>query len=161
MLNIKNLHACINEKTILQGINLTVKPGEVHAIMGPNGSGKSTLANVLAGRDDYKITRVRLFSKNKFIRTNHLKNAHAKVLFLAFQYPIEIPGVSNIYLLKAALNAIRKAKAKQNRCDGIFRIGKRKNANLSKWIKIYYIALSMKDFQAAKKNEMKFYKCCY
>jgi Fe-S cluster assembly ATP-binding protein len=110
MLNIKNLHAKIEDKEILRGINLEIKPGEVHAIMGPNGSGKSTLANILAGRDHYQITQGEiLFAGKDLLPLTPEERAQAG-LFLAFQYPLEIPGVSNIYLLKAALNAIRKSR---------------------------------------------------
>ena len=108
MLEIRNLHATVDDKPILRGINLTVKAGEVHAIMGPNGSGKSTLAHVLAGRDRYIVTdgEVRYDALN-LLDMPPEERARAGI-FLAFQYPVEIPGVSNVYLLKAALNAIRK-----------------------------------------------------
>jgi len=107
MLEIRNLHATVDDKPILRGINLTVKAGEVHAIMGPNGSGKSTLAHVLAGRDRYIVTdgEVRYDALN-LLDMPPEERARAGI-FLAFQYPVEIPGVSNVYLLKAALNAIR------------------------------------------------------
>jgi Fe-S cluster assembly ATP-binding protein len=110
MLTIQNCHAEIDNKTILRGINLDIKPGEVHAIMGPNGSGKSTLANVLAGRGNYTLTQgsITYFGQN-LAELSPEQRAQAG-LFLAFQYPVEIPGVSNVYLLKAALNAIRKAR---------------------------------------------------
>ncbi len=108
MLSIKNLHATVEGKPILKGINLDVKAGEVHAIMGPNGSGKSTLANVLAGRDDYEVTAGSIeFMGEDLLEMEPEERAWAGI-FLAFQYPVEIPGVSNIYLLKAGLNAIRK-----------------------------------------------------
>jgi len=110
MLNIKNLHANVDNKTILRGINLEVKPGEIHAIMGPNGSGKSTLANVLSGREGYTVTEGSVqFDEKDLLALSPEERAQAGV-FLAFQYPVEIPGVSNIYLLKAALNAVRKAR---------------------------------------------------
>lgn len=107
MLSIQDLHVSIEDKAILQGINLDVKAGEVHAVMGPNGSGKSTLAHVLVGRDGYKVTsgEVTYLGNNLLEIAPELRAREG--IFLAFQYPVEIPGVSNIYLLKAALNAIR------------------------------------------------------
>lgn len=113
MLEIKNLHATVEDREILKGINLTVKPGEVHAIMGPNGSGKSTLAGVLAGRDAYEVTEGEIVYNG--IDLNELdpeERAHEGV-FLAFQYPVEIPGVSNSYFLRAAVNAIRKHRGEE------------------------------------------------
>ena len=108
MLSIKDLHASVDGTPILKGINLDVNAGEVHAIMGPNGSGKSTLANVLAGRDDYEVTQGSIeFMGEDLMEMEPEERAWAGI-FLAFQYPVEIPGVSNIYLLKAGLNAIRK-----------------------------------------------------
>ena len=108
MLRIKNLHAGIEGKNILKGINLEIKPGEVHAIMGPNGSGKSTLANVLAGRSDYEVTQGTV----EFLGKNLLELAPEKRagegLFLAFQYPIEIPGLSTTNFIKTAVNEVRK-----------------------------------------------------
>jgi len=108
MLKIENLHASIGGKEILKGINLTVKPGEVHAIMGPNGSGKSTLSNVIAGRDGYEVTGGSVsFHGHDLLTMQPEERAWAGV-FLAFQYPVEIPGVNNVYLLKAGLNARRR-----------------------------------------------------
>jgi Fe-S cluster assembly ATP-binding protein len=108
MLTISNLHARVEEKTILRGINLTVNAGEVHAIMGPNGSGKSTLASILAGKDEYEVTDGSvLFNEEDLLEMDPEVRA-AEGLFLAFQYPVEIPGVTNSYFLRAALNNIRK-----------------------------------------------------
>lgn len=108
MLSIKNLQVQVDGKAILRGIDLEIKPGEVHAIMGPNGSGKSTLAHVLAGRDRYEVTGGDItYLGQNLLELAPEERARAG-LFLAFQYPVEISGVSNIYLLKAALNAIRK-----------------------------------------------------
>ncbi len=109
MLEIQNLKASIAGKQILKGINLKVRAGEVHAIMGPNGSGKSTLANILAGKEEYTVTggSIRYLGENLF---DFSPEARArKGIFLAFQYPVEIPGVSNVYFLRTALNEIRKA----------------------------------------------------
>jgi Fe-S cluster assembly ATP-binding protein len=108
MLEIKNLHASVDGNEILRGINLTVSAGEVHAIMGPNGSGKSTLAQVLAGRDDYDVTEGEVLLNGKDLLEMDPEERAAEGVFLAFQYPVQIPGVSNAYFLKAALNAVRK-----------------------------------------------------
>jgi len=108
MLEIKNLHASVDGKDILKGINLTVKPGQVHAIMGPNGAGKSTLSNVLAGRDGYEITQGYVVFKDEDLLDLEAEERARRGVFLAFQYPVEIHGVSNIYLLKAAVNAVRE-----------------------------------------------------
>ena len=110
MLNIKDLYTAVENKKILEGLSLDVKAGEVHAIMGPNGSGKSTLANILAGKDGYQVTKGSVLYEDKNLLELSPEERARKGLFLAFQYPVEIPGVNNIYLLKAALNAIRKHK---------------------------------------------------
>ena len=118
MLKIEDLHVNVGDKKILQGINLEVKPGEVHAMMGPNGSGKSTLANVLSGRDGYEIVK----GKISYLKENLLElepeDRACKGLFLAFQYPVEIPGVSGINFLRTTLNSIKKYR-KQKELDGI------------------------------------------
>src|SRR4030042_262999 len=108
MLEIKNLHAGVQGNEILKGITLTVNPGEVHAIMGPNGSGKSTLAGVLAGRETYEVTAGEVSYNGMNLLEMDPEERAREGMFLAFQYLVEIPGVSNTYFLKAALNAIRK-----------------------------------------------------
>lgn len=108
MLTIFNLHARVDNNEILRGVNLKVKAGEVHAIMGPNGSGKSTLAGVLAGRDAFEVTEGDVMYEGKNLLEMDAEERAREGLFLAFQYPVEIPGVSNTYFLKAAVNAIRK-----------------------------------------------------
>ncbi len=113
LLEIKNLHAKIGDQAILQGINLNVHSGEVHAIMGPNGSGKSTLANILAGRDGYEVTEGEVFYQGKNLLPISPEDRAVAGIFLSFQYPVEIPGVSNTYFLKAAYNAIRKRKGQE------------------------------------------------
>jgi Fe-S cluster assembly ATP-binding protein len=110
MLSIKNLHAEVEEKAILKGINLTVNAGEVHAIMGPNGSGKSSLASVLTGRENYRVTQGEVTFRGKDLLDMKPEDRAREGLFLAFQYPIEIPGVSNINFLKTALAEIRTYK---------------------------------------------------
>ncbi len=108
MLEIKNLHVEVEGQKILKGVNLSVEAGKVHAIMGPNGSGKSTLANVLAGREEYEITEGQILYKGEDLTEMDPEERAREGIFMAFQYPVEIPGVSNVYFLKAALNAIRK-----------------------------------------------------
>ncbi len=108
MLSIKNLHVNVGDKKILKGISLEVKPGEVHAVMGPNGSGKSTLSQVLAGRDGYEVVSGSVTFNGKNLLELSPEARAREGVFLALQYPVEIPGVNNVYLLKAGLNAIRK-----------------------------------------------------
>ena len=113
MLEIKNLHASVENTEILHGINLTVNPGEIHAIMGPNGSGKSTLAQVLSGHEAYEVTQGEvIYQGQNLLELSPDERAVAGV-FLAFQYPVEIPGVNSAYFLRTALNAIRKAKGEE------------------------------------------------
>jgi Fe-S cluster assembly ATP-binding protein len=113
MLEIKDLHAGIDGKEILKGLDLTIKPGEVHAIMGPNGSGKSTLANVLAGRPKYDVLSGEVTYEGKNLLELPAEERAREGVFLAMQYPVEIPGVNNIYFLKAALNAQRKHRGEE------------------------------------------------
>ena len=108
MLEVKNLHARVGDREILKGIDLVVRPGEVHAIMGPNGSGKSTLAGVLAGRDEYEVSAGSATYRGRDLLDMEPEQRAREGVFLAFQYPVEIPGVNNAYLLKAALNEVRK-----------------------------------------------------
>ncbi|MEN5117384.1 Fe-S cluster assembly ATPase SufC [Luteimonas sp. TWI662] len=110
MLTIDNLHARIGERDILKGLSLDVKPGEVHAIMGPNGAGKSTLGNILSGRDGYDVTAGTVAFEGQDLLALEPEERAAAGVFLAFQYPVEIPGVNNTYFLRSALNAQRKAR---------------------------------------------------
>ena len=112
MLEIKNLQASINNKLILKGLNLSIKPGELHAVMGPNGSGKSTLANVLSGKGGYKISGTLNF-EGKNLKEIPIEERAQKGIFLAFQYPLEIPGVNTNNFLKTSLNSIRKARGEK------------------------------------------------
>lgn len=110
MLSIKNLHASIDDKEIIKGLNLEVKAGEVHAIMGPNGAGKSTLSSILAGNEDYEVTKGEILFDGKDLTELDASERAGEGLFLAFQYPVEIPGVSNMNFLKTAINEIRAYK---------------------------------------------------
>jgi Fe-S cluster assembly ATP-binding protein len=109
MLKIRNLHATVEDKAILKGLSLEIKPGEVHAIMGPNGSGKSTLSNIIAGNDNYVITEGSIEYQGKDLLELDVAERAAAGIFLGFQYPVEIAGVSNVQFIKTAVNSIRKA----------------------------------------------------
>ena len=113
MLKIKNLHASVAGKEILKGLNLEIKAGEIHAIMGPNGAGKSTLGNVLAGREGYEVTQGEITFNGKNLLELEPEERACEGVFLAFQYPVEIPGVNNTYFLRAALNAQRKYRGEE------------------------------------------------
>src|SRR3990172_3480427 len=111
MLEIRNLHVKVNDQEILNGVDLKVNAGEVHSVMGPNGSGKSTLAQVLAGRDTYEVTDGEVIYEGKNLLEMAPEERACEGVFMAFQYPVEIPGVSSAQFLKAALNAIRRARS--------------------------------------------------
>lgn len=113
MLEIKNLHVNVEDQEILKGLNLTVNAGEVHSIMGPNGSGKSTLAQVLAGRDSYEVTEGEIIFEGKDLLELEPEERACEGIFMAFQYPVEIPGVANTYLLREALNSVRKYRGQE------------------------------------------------
>ncbi|MEP0520912.1 MAG: Fe-S cluster assembly ATPase SufC [Hyphomicrobiales bacterium] len=132
MLQINNLHAEVDGNKILRGINLTIKPGEVHAIMGPNGSGKSTLSYVLAGKDDYEITEGEILFKGEDLLDMEADERAAAGMFLAFQYPIEIPGVATMTFLRTAMNAQRKARGEEElNTPDFMKIVKQKAAELN------------------------------
>ena len=120
MLEIRNLHATVQGTPVLKGLNLSVKPGEVHAIMGPNGAGKSTLAKVLAGHDDYEVTEGSVTWHGDDLLGLEPEVRSAKGVFLGFQYPVEIPGVTNAYFLKMAINAQRKQRGEDEIAPGAF-----------------------------------------
>ena len=113
MLEIKNLHATVGDKEILKGFSLTIEAGEVHAIMGPNGSGKSTLANVLTGRDGYEVTSGSVTFKGQDLLDMDVSERAGAGIFLGFQYPVEIPGISSMNFLKSAVNAVREARGEE------------------------------------------------
>ena len=114
MLEIKNLHVSVNNNKILKGLNLSINKGEVHAIMGPNGSGKSTLASVIAGREEYKVNKGSIIYSNKKLLKLSADERAKQGIFLAFQYPVEIPGISTTNFIKTAVNKIRESKGKKS-----------------------------------------------
>ena len=113
MLEIKNLHAKVEEKDILKGVNLEIKSGEIHAIMGPNGSGKSTLASVITGKEEYEMTEGQIVFENENLEDVSPEDRAHKGIFMSFQYPIEIPGVTTTNFIKTAINETRKAQGEK------------------------------------------------
>ena len=136
LLEIKNLHASVNGNEILKGIDLTVNAGEVHSIMGPNGSGKSTLAQVLAGRESYDVTGGSITFDGKDLLEMKPEDAACEGLFMAFQYPVEIPGISNAYFLRAALNAVRSIAARKRWTPWTFCRCSRKRCACWRWMSV-------------------------
>ena len=157
MLKIKNLKASINEKLILKGLDLEIKPGEVHAIMGPNGSGKSTLANVLSGKNGYEIEGEINFDGSN-LNDLKIEERAQKGMFLAFQYPLEIPGVNTNIFLKTSLNSVRKARGEKELDTLTFlKLIKEKAKELNIDEKFLSRQLNV-GFSGGEKKKMKFYK---
>ena len=130
MLEIKNLHVSIDGKKILKGLNLDVKPGEIHAIMGPNGSGKSTLSSVIAGNEDYEVTEGSIFYKNENIEDLSPEERANKGIFMSFQYPVEIPGITVTNFIKTAINSNLKARGEKEMAASVMLKKIREKANL-------------------------------
>ena len=157
MLKIKNLKASVNNKEILKGLNLTIEPGELHAIMGPNGSGKSTLAHVLSGKKGYEVSG-ELNYQGENLNNIPVEERAQKGIFLAFQYPLEIPGVNTNNFLKTSLNSVRKSKG-ENELDALsfLKLVKEKSAELGIDEKILSRQLNV-GFSGGEKKKMRFCK---
>lgn len=155
MLKIDTLHASVAGKEILKGLSLDIAPGQVHAIMGPNGAGKSTLGHILAGRDGYDITAGQVTFDNRPLLTLQPEERAAAGLFLAFQYPVEIPGVNNTYFLRSALNAQRKARGEEELDSIQFLKRVREKLAVLHLKTNSCTAASTKDFPAERKSAMK------
>ena len=160
MLKINNLKAKVEEKSILNGFTLNINPGEVHAIMGPNGSGKSTLSNILSGKKGYDVSGEILFENSDLFSLETEERAH-KGIFLAFQYPLEIPGVNTSVFLKTSLNAIRKARGEKE-LDALefLKLVKQKSKDLKFDEEKLNRQLNV-GFSGGEKKKMKFCKCQY
>ena len=158
MLKITNLHAHIDEKSILKGINLEIKPGEVHAIMGPNGSGKSTLASVIAGKEEYEVEKGEITLEGQNIDELSVEERAHKGIFLSFQYPVEIPGVTVTNFIKTSLNEMRKAKGLDDMpAKEMLKLIREKSELLE--IDRKFLSRSLNQgFSGGEKNEMKFFK---
>ena len=157
MLQLQNLKASVNDKSILNGLNLEIKPGEVHAIMGPNGSGKSTLANILSGKNGYEVSG-NLIYDGKNLQDIPIEERAQKGIFLAFQYPLEIPGVNTTNFLKTSLNTIRKAKGEKELDTLTFlKLIKEKASELNIDEKFLSRQLNV-GFSGVRKRKMKFFK---
>ncbi len=158
MLSVKNLKAKIGEKQILNGIDLQVKTGEVHAIMGPNGSGKSTLASVLAGREDYEVTEGEVQFEGKNLLELEPNERACEGIFLAFQYPVEIPGVSTVNFMKTALNKIREYRG-QPSLDAVAFLQLMKEKMKLVEIDQSLLSRSLNEgFSGGRRNAMRFFK---
>ena len=157
MLQLQNLKASVNDKSILNGLNLEIKPGEVHAIMGPNGSGKSTLANILSGKSGYDVSGS-LKYEGKNLQEIPIEERAQKGIFLAFQYPLEIPGVNTTNFLKTSLNSIRKAKGeKELDTLNLLKLIKEKASELNIDEKFLSRQLNV-GFSGGRKRKMKYFK---
>ena len=158
MLKIENLHVNVEDKKILQGLNLKISPGETHAIMGPNGSGKSTLANVLSGKEGYDVKKGKITFLNNNLLNLEPEERAGEGLFLAFQYPVEIPGVSGMNFLRTTINSVRKYK-KQKELDGVnFLKILRKKAEFIKMDENLIKRSVNTGFSGGEKKGVKFYK---
>ena len=158
MLEIKNIHAKIDEKSILKGINLDIKAGEVHAIMGPNGSGKSTLASVIAGREEYEIEKGSILFNGEDISELSVEERAHQGVFLSFQYPVEIPGVTVTNFIKTALNETRKAKGLEDMPASEMLKRIREKSELLE-IDRKFLSRSLNEgFSGGEKKEMKFFR---
>ena len=159
LLQVSDLHVEVDDRTILNGLNLDVAPGELHAIMGPNGSGKSTLAQVLAGRDKFEVTSGSIQFKGSDLLSLEPEERAREGLFLGFQYPVEIPGVNNAYLLKAALNAKRAVNGEQE-VDAFEFMKLIKDKMELMQISTDFLNRSVNEgFSGGEKNVMKSYRC--
>ena len=158
MLKITDLHANIDGKSILKGINLEIKPGEVHAIMGPNGSGKSTLASVIAGKEEYEVEKGEITFEGQDIDELSVEERAHKGVFLSFQYPVEIPGVTVTNFMKTSLNEMRKAKGLEDMpAKEMLQMIREKSELLE--IDRKFLSRSLNQgFSGVRKNEMRFFK---